>query len=131
LYDDTATRDIFLDGMSAGSLLAAKALANRFPWRDFGTVIDVGTAQGCVPVEIARLGGQWISKEIPGIEAQPMRQTVFVHVACKAPLEPLEAAQLGSPETVAVADQDHGCVPMAPAAALPGGGHQPLDFAPG
>jgi SAM-dependent methyltransferase len=55
LYDDTATRDIFLDGMSAGSLLAAKALANRFPWRDFGTVIDVGTAQGCVPVEIARL----------------------------------------------------------------------------
>jgi SAM-dependent methyltransferase len=55
LYDDTATRDIFLDGMSAGSLLAAKALANKFPWRDFGTVIDVGTAQGCVPVEIARL----------------------------------------------------------------------------
>ena len=45
-------------------------------------------------------------------------------------LRPLEVAQLGSPETVAVADQDHGCV-MAPAAALPGGGHQPLDFAPG
>jgi Dimerisation domain len=58
LYDDTATRDIFLDGMSAGSLLAAKALANKFPWRDFGTVIDVGTAQGCVPVEIARLHDQ-------------------------------------------------------------------------
>jgi SAM-dependent methyltransferase len=54
LYDDTATRDIFLNGMSAGSLLAAQALANKFPWRDFRTVIDVGTAQGCVPVEIAR-----------------------------------------------------------------------------
>ena len=47
----------------------------------------------------------------------------------KLDLRPLEVAQLGSPETVAVADQDHGCVPMAPAAALPGGGHQPLDFA--
>jgi hypothetical protein len=54
LYDDTATRDIFLNGMSAGSLLAAKALAKKFPWHDFRTVIDVGTAQGCVPVEIAR-----------------------------------------------------------------------------
>jgi hypothetical protein len=52
---DTATRDIFLNGMSAGSLLAAKALANKFPWRDFRTVIDIGTAQGCVPVEIARV----------------------------------------------------------------------------
>jgi hypothetical protein len=46
-------------------------------------------------------------------------------------LRPLEVAQLGSPKTVAIADQDHGCVPMAPAAALSGGGHQPLDFAPG
>ena len=44
-------------------------------------------------------------------------------------LRPLEVAQLGSPETVAVADQDHGCVPMAPAASLPGGTHEALDLA--
>jgi hypothetical protein len=71
LYDDAATRDIFLNGMSAGSLLAAKALAKKFPWRDFRTVIDVGTAQGCVPVEIARAhphltGGGF---DLPPIEA--------------------------------------------------------------
>jgi hypothetical protein len=54
LYEDAATQDIFLNGMSAGSLIAAKTLAKKFPWSDFRTVIDVGTAQGCVPVELAR-----------------------------------------------------------------------------
>src|ERR1044071_309432 len=70
LYGDATTRDVFLNGMSAGSLFAAKALAKRFPWRDFRTVIDIGTAQGCVPVEIARahphlIGGGF---DLPSIE---------------------------------------------------------------
>jgi hypothetical protein len=54
LYADARTQNIFLNGMSAGSLVAAKALAQRFPWNGYGTMIDVGTAQGCVAVEIAR-----------------------------------------------------------------------------
>jgi SAM-dependent methyltransferase len=54
LYADTAVRELFLNGMSAGSLLAARALAERFPWERYRTVIDIGTAEGCVPVEIAR-----------------------------------------------------------------------------
>ena len=44
-------------------------------------------------------------------------------------LRPLEVAQLGSPETVAVADQDHRRIAMAPAASLPGGTHEALDLA--
>lgn len=54
LYSDNSEREIFLNGMTAGSLLAARALAARFPWHQYDTVIDIGTAQGCVPVEIAR-----------------------------------------------------------------------------
>jgi hypothetical protein len=54
LYADDAARQVFLDGMTSGSLLAAKALAQHFPWGNYRTFIDIGTAQGCVPVEIAR-----------------------------------------------------------------------------
>jgi hypothetical protein len=55
LYADAATQDLFLNGMSAGSLIAAKSLANQFPWHGYRTVVDIGAAQGCVPVEIARV----------------------------------------------------------------------------
>jgi hypothetical protein len=55
LYADTATQGIFLNGMSAGSLTSASALAKQFPWHGYKTVIDIGTAQGCLPVEIARV----------------------------------------------------------------------------
>jgi hypothetical protein len=70
LYEDTATQQLFLNGMSAGSLIAAKTLAKKFPWSDFKTIIDVGTAQGCVPVELARVhphlsGGGF---DLPAIE---------------------------------------------------------------
>jgi len=44
---------LFLKGMTGGSRLVAQSLAQKFPWEAYRTVIDVGTAQGCVPVEIA------------------------------------------------------------------------------
>jgi O-methyltransferase domain/Dimerisation domain len=53
-YKDQAKLDSFLRGMTAGSLLPARALAAAFPWTAYRTIIDIGTAQGCVPVEIAR-----------------------------------------------------------------------------
>jgi hypothetical protein len=53
-YDDRSMQEIFLNGMTAGSLLAARSLAKEFPWGSYKTFIDVGTAQGCVPVELAR-----------------------------------------------------------------------------
>jgi SAM-dependent methyltransferase len=55
LYDDKSTREIFLNGMTAGSIRVAQTLAQKFPWGNYQTVIDIGTAQGCVPVEIARI----------------------------------------------------------------------------
>jgi|RhiMetdeSRZDD1v2_1073273.scaffolds.fasta_scaffold00336_52 SAM-dependent methyltransferase len=55
LYADKVAQEVFLNGMSAGSLLAAQTLARSFPWIHHRTVLDIGTAQGCVPVEIARV----------------------------------------------------------------------------
>src|SRR5262249_2009713 len=46
-------------------------------------------------------------------------------------LRPLQIAQLGCPQAVAIADQDHSRVPMAVAAGLPGGRHQALDLGRG
>src|SRR5262245_55527382 len=43
-------------------------------------------------------------------------------------LRPLQIAQLGRPQAVAIADQDHSRVPMAVATGLFGGRHQPLDL---
>jgi hypothetical protein len=52
-YEDPEAFDLFLKGMSGGSRLAGRALARQFPWQSYNTVIDVGSAQGCVVVELA------------------------------------------------------------------------------
>lgn len=44
----------FAQGMTGASLPAARALARRFPWKDYRSFVDVGTAEGAVPVELAR-----------------------------------------------------------------------------
>jgi SAM-dependent methyltransferase len=41
--------------MTAGSLIAAQAIAAKFPWHRYKTILDIGTAQGCVPVQIASI----------------------------------------------------------------------------
>jgi len=54
LYADQATLESLAKGMTGGSLPVAKALAVRFPWQDYKTFIDTGSAQGCLPVLIAQ-----------------------------------------------------------------------------
>jgi hypothetical protein len=39
--------------MAGESLCAARSLAAKFPWHRYETVIDIGTGQGCVPVQVA------------------------------------------------------------------------------
>src|SRR3989442_9137596 len=55
LYADQATLESLAKGMTGGSLLVAKALAVRFPWQDYKTFIDIGCAQGGLPVVIAQV----------------------------------------------------------------------------
>jgi hypothetical protein len=54
LYADPARLEGFLGAMSGLSLGAARAIARKFPWSDYQTFVDVGGAQGGLPVEIAR-----------------------------------------------------------------------------
>ena len=52
-YADSAVLQNVARGMTGGSLRAAQALATRFPWREFRSLIDIGSSQGCLPVQIA------------------------------------------------------------------------------
>jgi O-methyltransferase domain/Dimerisation domain len=53
LYADETLREAFVNTMTARTRPVAKALASQFPWADHSTLIDIGGAQGCLPVEIA------------------------------------------------------------------------------
>src|SRR5205823_5917074 len=52
LYADPARLQQFLAAMTAISMGAALAIARQFPWQDYQTVVDVGCAQGGVPVQV-------------------------------------------------------------------------------
>jgi O-methyltransferase domain/Dimerisation domain len=54
LYADPDRLRGFLAAMSGVSLGAAQAIAAKFTWKDYETFVDIGTAQGMVPVTIAR-----------------------------------------------------------------------------
>jgi O-methyltransferase domain/Dimerisation domain len=55
IYDDPERFQTFVSAMTAGSFPAATAIAEKFPWTDYRTLMDIGTAQGCLPVQIARV----------------------------------------------------------------------------
>jgi hypothetical protein len=55
LYADETLRDVFMNTMTARTRPVAKALTKGFPWREYGTLIDIGGAQGCLPVEVAKV----------------------------------------------------------------------------
>jgi hypothetical protein len=54
LYADSKSLEFFAKAMTTASLLAGPALAAKFPWHKHRTMLDVGTAQGCLPVQIAQ-----------------------------------------------------------------------------
>ncbi|MDQ3755842.1 MAG: acetylserotonin O-methyltransferase [Acidobacteriota bacterium] len=53
LYADPERLEGFLSAMTGLSLGAARSVAQKFPWGDYRTFIDIGGAQGGVPVEVA------------------------------------------------------------------------------
>jgi precorrin-6B methylase 2 len=53
LYRSPERLEGFLKSMTGLSLGAAQAIAAKFPWADYDTVVDVGAAQGAVPVQLA------------------------------------------------------------------------------
>ena len=53
LYQDQGCLRQFLHAMTGLSMGAALALAEKFPWDRRHTIIDIGAAEGCVPVQLA------------------------------------------------------------------------------
>jgi len=53
LYADPERLAQFAHAMSAISGGAGQAIAAKFPWQDRGSVVDIGCAEGAVPVQIA------------------------------------------------------------------------------
>jgi hypothetical protein len=53
LYADADRLAGFLKAMSGISMGSAIAIARKFPWGDYKTFADVGTAQGSLPVQVA------------------------------------------------------------------------------
>jgi len=54
LYSNPKRLAGFLRAMTGVSMGSAMALAATFPWKDYKSVIDIGCAEGCVPVAVAR-----------------------------------------------------------------------------
>ncbi|QBR71305.1 methyltransferase [Beijerinckiaceae bacterium] len=54
LYADPERLRSFLTAMSGVSVGAAKAIAAKFPWKNYKSFVDVGTAQGMVAATLAR-----------------------------------------------------------------------------
>jgi hypothetical protein len=54
IYADPARLRAFLGAMSGISAGSAQAIAAKFPWAGYSTFMDVGAAQGIVPVTLAR-----------------------------------------------------------------------------
>lgn len=53
LYSDPQRLSFFVNAMTGASLGPAKAIAAKFPWHRYESFVDIGSAQGCVPVQIA------------------------------------------------------------------------------
>jgi O-methyltransferase/methyltransferase family protein len=53
LYSDPTRLRQFLGAMTGISLGSGRALAAKFPWKDYRTFADIGCAQGACPVQIA------------------------------------------------------------------------------
>jgi hypothetical protein len=53
IYSDPALLHGFEKAMTASSAGPARAIAATFPWNRYKTVIDIGCAEGCVPVQVA------------------------------------------------------------------------------
>lgn len=53
IYSTPERLEGFLSAMTGLSVGAGRAIAQKFPWRNYRTFADVGPAQGAVPVQIA------------------------------------------------------------------------------
>ncbi len=54
LYSDPAKLMSFMQSMTGISMGTSKAIAQKFPWEEYQTLIDIGSAQGGLVVEVGK-----------------------------------------------------------------------------
>jgi SAM-dependent methyltransferase len=54
VYADPQRLRGFLKAMTGASMGAAMAMAGKFPWSNYGSFIDIGCAEGCMPAVLAQ-----------------------------------------------------------------------------
>ena len=52
-FSDERALETFARGMTGGSVLAAQEIATSFPWQNYQSIVDIGTSEGCLPVQVA------------------------------------------------------------------------------
>jgi hypothetical protein len=72
IYADASQGEVFAAGMTAGTLMIARELAAVFPWSQYSRLVDVGSAQGALPVEILRAHAHLTGLGFDLPEARPL-----------------------------------------------------------
>ena len=78
VYADPERLAQFAGAMSGLSAHTGRAIAAKFPWRDHGSVIDIGCAEGAVPVAIAHAHAHLTGG---GFDLPPIEPLFDAHVA--------------------------------------------------
>jgi hypothetical protein len=78
LYADPEKLAQFTKAMTGISLATGEAIAAKFPWRDYGSVIDIGCAEGAVPVLVAEAHGHLSGG---GFDLPPVQPVFDAYVA--------------------------------------------------
>src|SRR5919202_3038960 len=78
LYRDPVPLKDFAHAMTGISMGAAQAIARQFPWSQYRTFADVGTAEGCLPVQVALAHPQLTGV---GFDLPPLRPIFEEYVA--------------------------------------------------
>jgi len=70
LYQTPQKLEAFLRSMTGISLGAATAIGRKFPWAEYRGFVDVGSAQGAVPVQLAKMHPhlEGIGYDLPGVQ---------------------------------------------------------------
>jgi hypothetical protein len=69
LYSDPKRAEQFLSAMTGISLGIAHAMARKFPWSQYQSFVDIGAAQGALPVVLAQAHNHLtgIGADLPGV----------------------------------------------------------------
>jgi hypothetical protein len=77
LYQDRDRLQQFLHAMTGLTMTAARTIADRFPWEQHHSVVDVGTAEGCLPVQLAMRHPHLVAG---GLDLPPVRPVFEAYV---------------------------------------------------